>query len=144
MSSMKAKTLIRGREGFTLIELLIVITIIGIIAAIALPKFNQVRNRAHFKAMMSDMRNLQSQQELYFAKPANNFSYATDISFLFPMFETSQGVTIEITEAGSTGWAATASHGSMIATSICAVYQGQVVTPPAPATTAGIVTCTGE
>lgn len=144
MSIMEAKTLKNGRAGFTLIELLIVITIIGILAAIALPKFSKTRERAHFKAMMTDLRNLQAQQEIYFADPANNFSYAGAITDFGPDFVTSQGVDIVITTAASSGWGATASHGSMVATSICAVYTGTVSTVPSPAVTPGVVTCTGE
>ena len=141
---MKAMPLKKGREGFTLIELLIVITIIGILAAIALPKFNRVRERAHFKAMMSDMRNLQAQQELYFAKPANNFNYAPNVPALQPLFVTSEGVDIVITESTPAGWAATSAHGAMVATSICAVFVGTVATVPAPALTPGVIMCTGE
>ena len=54
--------MLKRRQGFTLIELLIVIVIIGILAAIAIPKFGKTREKAYFKAMMSDLRNLQSQQ----------------------------------------------------------------------------------
>jgi type IV pilus assembly protein PilA len=144
MSIMKATTLKKGREGFTLIELLLVIVIIGILAAIAMPKFNRTRERAHFKALMSDLRNLQAQQELYYARPANQFQYAAVVSDLQPMFTSSPGSNIVITAAGSSGWAASATHSAMISTNVCAVFQGDPATIPAPALTAGVVTCTGE
>jgi len=54
------------RKGFTLIELLIVIVIIGIIASIALPKFGDVKSQAYRSTMKSDLRTLQTQQELAF------------------------------------------------------------------------------
>ena len=141
---MEAMPLKKGREGFTLIELLIVITIIGILAAIALPKFNRVRERAHFKAIMSDLRNLQAQQEIYFSKPANNYNYAPAVPNLAPLFVTSEGVDITITESAPSGWAATAGHGAMAATNMCAVFVGSVGTVPAPAVTPGVIMCTGE
>ena len=57
----------RNTKGFTLIELLIVVVIIGILAAIAIPKFSATREKAYFAAMKSDLKNLASQQEIYYA-----------------------------------------------------------------------------
>ena len=136
--------MLKKRDGFTLIELLIVIVIIGILAAIAIPKFGKTREKAYFKAMMSDLRNLQSQQEVYYSNPANNYTYAT-VSSNLADFATSQGVTIAITTAGQTGWAATAIHAALSPTAqSCAIFVGTVSAVPAPATTPGVVACTGE
>jgi type IV pilus assembly protein PilA len=55
------------RKGFTLIELLIVVVIIGILAAIAIPKFANTKEKAYIAAMKSDMKNLATAQEGYFA-----------------------------------------------------------------------------
>jgi type IV pilus assembly protein PilA len=66
----------RDRKGFTLIELLIVVVIIGILAAIAIPKFSKTRERAYVSAMKSDLRNLANQQELYFGQW---YTYTTDV-----------------------------------------------------------------
>ncbi|MGI9627817.1 MAG: prepilin-type N-terminal cleavage/methylation domain-containing protein, partial [Longimicrobiales bacterium] len=44
----------KDRRGFTLIELLIVVVIIGILAAIAIPKFSSTREKSFKAAMMSD------------------------------------------------------------------------------------------
>ena len=46
------------QKGFTLIELMIVVAIIGILAAIAIPQFSQYTKKGEDKAAMSDLRNL--------------------------------------------------------------------------------------
>src|ERR687891_1614852 len=57
----------QNRKGFTLIELLIVVVIIGILAAIAIPKFASTKEKAYLAAMKSDLRNLVTAEEAYFA-----------------------------------------------------------------------------
>lgn len=130
------------RSGFTLIELLIVIVIIGILAAIAMPKLGKTRERGYFKAMNADLRNLATQQEIYFSSPQNQ-TYAGNTAAMVN-FVTSPGVSATITTAAATGWAATAAHSGLTASQTCAVYYGTVSTVPNPASTAGVVTCTGE
>jgi prepilin-type N-terminal cleavage/methylation domain-containing protein len=134
--------MLKRREGFTLIELLIVIVIIGILAAIAIPKFGKTREKAYFKAMQSDLRNLSSQQEIYYSSPISGYRYAAALTDL-PDFLPSQGVTVGIASATNIGWGATATHAALAAGQTCAIYHGSV-TAVAPAATPGIVTCTGE
>src|SRR6266487_2188191 len=55
------------RKGFTLIELLIVVVIIGILAAIAIPKFANTKEKAYLASMKTDVRNLVTAEEAYFA-----------------------------------------------------------------------------
>jgi len=59
---------LRNRKGFTLIELMIVIAIIGILAAIAIPQFTAYRSRAYNTAALSDLRNLKTDLEGYYAE----------------------------------------------------------------------------
>ncbi len=63
----------RGERGFTLVELLIVVAIIGILAAIAIPQFAAYRTRSYNAAATSDLRNVRTTQESFFA---DNSSYA--------------------------------------------------------------------
>jgi prepilin-type N-terminal cleavage/methylation domain-containing protein len=133
----------RRRDGFTLIELVIVITIIGILAAIAIPKLGKMRERAHIRSMMSDLRNLNTQQELYFTLPSNNYLYAAALGNL-PDFRESSGVTVSLFGATNQGWAATAGHIALTGTQMCGIYIGTAAGIPAFLTSPGVVTCTGE
>ena len=64
----------RDEKGFTLIELMIVIAIIGILAAIAIPQFAAYRSRAYVSALKSDAHSFANAQEAYFA---DHDTYAT-------------------------------------------------------------------
>jgi general secretion pathway protein G len=55
----------RSRQGFTLIELLIVVAIIGIIAAVAIPNLLNAVDKSKQKRSMSDMRTISSAVESY-------------------------------------------------------------------------------
>src|SRR5947208_11324455 len=59
--------MLRNKKGFTLIELLIVVVIIGILAAIAIPKFANTKDKAYVAAMKSDLRNMATYEEQYAA-----------------------------------------------------------------------------
>ncbi len=65
-----------NRKGFTLIELLIVVVIIGILAAIAIPKFANTKEKAYLATMKSDLRNLLTAEEAYFG---DNTAYTTSM-----------------------------------------------------------------
>jgi prepilin-type N-terminal cleavage/methylation domain-containing protein len=56
-----------NRKGFTLIELLIVVVIIGILAAIAIPKFAATKDKAKLASVKTDLRNMMTAQEAYFS-----------------------------------------------------------------------------
>ena len=122
------------RTGFTLIELLIVVVIIGILAAIAIPKFSSTREKAFLASMKSDLKNLATLQDIYHN---NNYTYSTvasDIGFL-----NSDAVIVTISEADGTGWAATSAHAGY-AGAVCELFQGDA-TPTGPATVEGSMAC---
>lgn len=108
----------RDKKGFTLIELLIVVVIIGILAAIAIPKFSQTREKAYFAAMKSDLKNLASQQEIYYSDEYSYTNNTTNLGFV-----ESDAVNITIA-ATNTGWSATATHDALAGTQGCAIYYG--------------------
>ena len=62
------KQLKKSQLGFTLIELMIVVAIIGILAAIAIPQFSKFRVKAYNKAAISDLRNLSTHLEGFYAE----------------------------------------------------------------------------
>jgi len=62
----------KSEKGFTLIELLIVVAIIGILAAIAIPQFSSYRQKAFDSASQSDLKTMRTNLEGYFAE---NYRY---------------------------------------------------------------------
>ena len=120
------------RKGFTLIELLIVVVIIGILASIAIPKFANTKEKAYVTSMKSDLRNLVTAEEAYFA---DSIKYTSNLG---TMYRTSTGVLGPTINLTADGWTATVSHSTTTRT--CAVYSGS--TPLAPAAKEGEPRCT--
>jgi len=116
-----------NRKGFTLIELLIVVVIIGILAAIAIPKFANTKQKAVKSAMISDLRNLATAQEAFYADSTKYAtSYGTTIATGTLNFAVSQNNVLAISStSNASGWAATVTNvGYNTGSSHCGVYVG--------------------
>lgn len=109
----------KTRKGFTLIELLIVVVIIGILAAIAIPKFATTKEKAYLATMKTDLRNLVTAEEGYFA---DNQAFTTDLVAL--NFDPSTNVTVVVNSAAGADWNATATHALLTAGQQCVVGVG--------------------
>jgi prepilin-type N-terminal cleavage/methylation domain-containing protein len=96
----------RNSKGFTLIELLIVVVIIGILAAIAIPKFGATKDKAYLATMKSDLRNLVTAEESYFA---DYVTYTNTFPTTQWAMSTGVSLTAGITATG-TGWSAKVQH----------------------------------
>ena len=85
------------RKGFTLIELLIVVVIIGILAAIAIPKFAATKDKAKLSSVKTDVRNTMSLMEGY---ASDSGKYVNPVVANIPV---SAGNTITAATANASG-----------------------------------------
>jgi prepilin-type N-terminal cleavage/methylation domain-containing protein len=125
-----------NRRGFTLIELLIVVVIIGVLAAIAVPKFQNTKGKANAASLRADLRNLVTAEEAYFY---DNSSYTTDITALNIRMTTGVTVTFGTATATAAGWSAKVTHPLAFPIE-CAVFFGSVPAL-APASNEGLLAC---
>jgi type IV pilus assembly protein PilA len=123
------------RRGFTLIELLVVVVILGVLAMIAIPKFQNTRGRGYAATLRSDLRALSTAQEAYFYEHG---TYTDQPAVL--NLDASPGVVLTIVTASAQGWAATVTHPQSFPL-ICALFNGNVDAPPPPALQEGLITC---
>lgn len=129
--------MLHNRKGFTLIELLIVVVIIGILAAIAIPKFASTKQKAYIAAMKSDLKNYVTAEEAYFADYNQYGTYANVNGA--GLFTATTDVTIASTDGNAAGFSATATHAAAPGKT-CGVYVG-TATPPAMVSNEGEVGC---
>src|SRR5260370_10741026 len=113
------------RKGFTVIELLIVGGIIGILAAIAIPKFANTKEKAYIASMKSDLRNLITAEEAYFA---DSVKYSATIGAGGIVFTQSTGNTAPTINLTADGW--TANIKNVNTTKTCSAYIGSTALAP--------------
>src|SRR5207248_5292800 len=106
-----------NRKGFTLIELLIVVVIIGILAAIAIPKFANTKEKAYLASMKSDLRNLVTAEEAYFA---DSDKYSAAIGAAGVVLTQTTGNTAPSITTTSDGWNANITN--VRTTKTCSIY----------------------
>ena len=123
-----------NRRGFTLIELLIVVVIIGVLAAIAVPKFQNTKGKANAASLRADLRNLITAEEAYFY---DNSAYTGSVAAL--NIRMTSGVTVTFGAATAGGWSAKVTH-PMAWPIQCAVFFGSAPALP-PAVAEGLIVC---
>ena len=133
----------QNRKGFTLIELLIVVVIIGILAAIAIPKFANTKEKAVLASMKSDLRNLVTAQEAFFS---DNQTYATGMaaaqSATNVAFVPSANNVIAFSTVTAGGWAGQATNATLKGTiTKCGIYVGSGTAPNAAVKAEGAPAC---
>jgi len=120
-----------GESGFTLVELLIVVAIIAILAAIAIPQFSKYKKRAYIATLNADIKNAYTAAQAYLTDWPND-SAITEEDLLIGGYTPSAGVTV-------TGETMTMIGGSIILTG-----DFPLTAPTATVTFEGVVTAAND
>ncbi len=107
----------KKQKGFTLIELLIVVAIIGIIAAIAIPNLLNAIDRGKQKRSMADMRSIGTAIESY-AVDQNRYPVATTVGVLQGFVQPIYIRTMPLVDGWQNGWTVTSATTNYTVTSL--------------------------
>jgi prepilin-type N-terminal cleavage/methylation domain-containing protein len=96
----------RGQGGFTLIELLVVLSVVAILAAVAIPQYAGRQGKAYDSRVMTDARSAAAGQEAYFV---DNMTYSSDCTTL-PGYTPSEGMNITECTGDGAGFRISLTH----------------------------------
>lgn len=127
-------------RAFTLVELLVVVAIVGVLAAIALPRLGAARGKAARAAGLADLHHIATAQESLFAD-SSRYGALADTALLRVVL--SRGVDGLVLDGDATGWHALVRVTGGVP---CAIRSGTMAAPAGwsgPALVDGVPACTG-